>query len=463
MNGSMKDKNIQESQTQLRYSVVVLGDLGHSPRIINQALSLASLPNAQVDLVGYRGSAISPEVLEKANIALHFISSPPSLGPGLWKGWYLLFAPFKALFMFFALTLCLLRTQKADFILIQNPPAIPTLAVVKLINLLRGSSVIIDWHNFGYSILALKFGLRHPVVKIAHFYEWVFGRKAFAHITVTEAMARELKEVWKVKGKLIVLHDRAPSHFRRLEVDEAHATLLELESNFKVFRDLRSHFFSVGDLECSDSRTILTKTNTVTGKIELRDDRPYLLVSSTSWTPDEDFGLLLEALISYDGLAAESKDVRSLAVVITGKGPDKELFETKLEKIAPELRHISLALVWLPIHLYPKLLGLADLGVSLHSSSSGLDLPMKVVDMLGAGLPVCALDFDCMGELISHYKNGLLFSTSNELAAHLELLFTNPRGLAVLKDLREGASDFRAVNWKTHWENIMLPVLNETD
>ena len=72
-----------------------------------------------------------------------------------------------------------------------------------------------------------------------------------------------------------------------------------------------------------------------------------------------------------------------IVLAITGKGPEKEYYLEKISEI--ELKKVSILTPWLEADDYPKLLGCADLGVCLHTSSSGLDFPMK--GKLGFGLP----------------------------------------------------------------------------
>ena len=68
-----------------------------------------------------------------------------------------------------------------------------------------------------------------------------------------------------------------------------------------------------------------------------------LVVSSTSWTPDEDFGILLDALILYDAVASKeqrgafprSYDILypNLLVVVTGKGPQRAHYEKRMKHL----------------------------------------------------------------------------------------------------------------------------------
>ena len=138
----------------------------------------------------------------------------------------------------------------------------------------------------------------------------------------------------------------------------------------------------------SDTRFTTTNNSRAT----LRPERPAMLISSTSWTEDEDFDILFKALQEYDKMAdTKASKLPDLVCVITGKGPLKAHYQDIISQTT--LNHVQICTPWLEAEDYPTLVGSADLGICLHTSSSGLDLPMKVVDMFGCGVPVCAVGF----------------------------------------------------------------------
>ena len=115
---------------------------------------------------------------------------------------------------------------------------------------------------------------------------------------------------------------------------------------------------------------------------------------------------------------------------------------------------------WLKYEDYPLLLGSADLGICLHTSSSGLDLPMKVVDMFGAGLPVCATAFPCLSELVQDSVNGFVFHSEKELAQQIEeLLHAFPSDNTRLEQLRNGVAEFQKKRWEDNWRENAKPIL----
>ncbi|KAL8747218.1 MAG: hypothetical protein Q9190_000884 [Brigantiaea leucoxantha] len=307
----------------------------------------------------------------------------------------------------------------------QNPPTIPTLHVALLICFFRNTRLVIDWHNFGFSILAIKLGNAHPLVRISRIYEERLSRYATAHFTVTDAMARILRQDMSITAPVFSLHDRPFAQFKPLAEEQ------------------RLKFFSQ-----------LPETAPLINEIAL--SRIKVLVSSTSWTPDEDFSLLLDALTKYSSMAMTSHpNLPEILIIITGKGPLKAKFLSTVEVLKDEgrLEMAQVKTAWLTIEDYARLLGAADLGISLHISSSGVDLPMKVVDMLGAGLPVVGWsNFETWPELVTEGIDGKGFHNADELLEVLVDLLES--GDQKIRKLKIGAIKAGKKRWDDEWNPI---------
>jgi beta-1,4-mannosyltransferase len=420
------------SQTVVSVQVVVLGDLGRSPRMQYHALSIAN-HGASVDFIGYRESEIPENITTNQRISVVPIAPPPKLLQTSNKLLFLLVAPLKVLWQIWSLYYVLgYRTKAAKWMLVQNPPSIPTLAVAFFICFIRNTKLVIDWHNFGYSILALKLGESHSLVRISKIYEIVFSKTASAHFTVTNAMARVLKKSFNEEA--FVLHDRPASHFQPLTPEQRISFLKQLPE-------------------------------TSQDALAIGSGQTRLLVSSTSWTADEDFALLLSALVEYSAkVRTNTRQVPKLSVIITGKGPQEKKYLSQIARLNSEgkLSNVTIRTAWLSMSDYASLLGSADLGVSLHTSSSGVDLPMKVVDMFGAGLPVVGWSkFEAWPELVTEGVNGRGFGSANELCDLLVELFGD-MGVKLSK-LKEGAMMECERRWDDEWDPVAGRLLGFVD
>jgi len=198
--------------------------------------------------------------------------------------------------------------------------------------------------------------------------------------------------------------------------------------------------------------------------------------------------MLLKALEIYEKRAREVNrnggGLPKVVMIVTGKGPLKAKYVKEMDALQsgedPWL-WVRCNTLWLEAEDYPILLGCADLGICLHSSSSALDLPMKIVDMFGCGLPVCALNFACLNELVKDGTNGLIFTDATQLAQQIEILLTGFPTATALKTLRSSlvASSSRVGlagvqnsgipeegehwewnSWSDNWNTVVRPLLS---
>lgn len=401
-------------------AVVVLGDLGRSPRMQYHALALADA-GARVDLIGLAGSAPCAAVRAQPAIRVRTLPDPPSPRAAAGAA-YVAGAAWRARAQAGALRRAL-DDAAAPVLLVQTPPALPTLAVALRAARRHGARLVVDWHNLGHALLALRLGAGHPVVRAAALAERQLGRRADAHLCVSAALRAALGARWGIDAT--VLPDRPARRFAPLAP----------EAREVAARTLAARYGWSG-----------------TGA------RPALVVAPSGWTADDDFALLLAALPRAE--ARLPADGPGLCLLLTGAGPRREMVAAQVAALP--LARIAARTVWLAADDYPTALAAADLGLCLHRSAAGLDLPMKIADMFGAGLPVCALDDGgCLREMVAPDVDARLFADPDGLAdALVELVGGAAGATPALARLRAGARARAAgPRWDDAWRAQAAPLL----
>lgn len=376
--------------TGKRVAVVVLGDLARSPRMLNHVRSLVR-HGSIVSLIGYRENQL--EVLP--GVAVVPLQPWRRAGDQAPRGLYVIWSALRMASLGLGLALALLRARP-NSILVQNPPSFPVLTVAALAARWNGAKLIIDWHNYGFSLLALRLGADHFVVRRARDYEFRWGRRVAAHLCVSKALQTDLNNAGIHAN---VLYDRP-----------------------------------------------LTIEN---GRESRERQAPLRVVCPAGWSADENLEMLAQAL------AAIAVSTPPMEIHVTGEGPAQRELAPHLESLTR--RGLIVRTGFLSETEYRDLVRGADLGISLHRSSSGLDLAMKVVDLYAARVPVCALRYKTLDEQVRDGVTGFVFSSAPELASLLERLAAHPQEL---EPLRGNIAQEWSELWDEAWQREAAPLLD---
>jgi UDP-N-acetylglucosamine--N-acetylmuramyl-(pentapeptide) pyrophosphoryl-undecaprenol N-acetylglucosamine transferase len=379
--------------------IVVLGDLARSPRMLRHA-SAAMQHGMLVDLIGFRGQPLPPQMTAAR---LRTIPSFSSVRLEI-RFASLAAAALRQLLLAAALMARLLTAPRPDVLVVQTPPLLPALPVILFVARIRRIRVIVDWHNSTAAMVRARYG-RGVIATIVGRIERSIAQRLRHHLAVSAAMAEQLSI------RSTVLRDLPPANFVRA----THRT------GFEAAPGLHRH----------------------APIIDTDDDAPPLIVAPSSWSIDDDFDLLIDALRDAD---ARLRDGERLVLALTGYGERRTVIENAIDAL--QLTRIAVVTGWLTEPDFIALLGSADAGLSLHRSASGVDIPIKIAEMIGCGVPIIALDYgSALRETAG--TDATYFRSANDLA---EALLTVAR--------REGKPPQQATaSWEAEWDRLAWPML----
>ena len=448
----MSDKKEANQKEHFNVAVLVVGDLNRSPRMLNHCLSLTDSFEEinEISLIGYNGGDIRSDISTNPKIKQYYIREGLNkLLRKLPRFLFIFVALIKIITQVFSLSWILFRIPKFRFLILQNPPGIPAMLICWIICKIRGSKFIIDWHNYGYTILKVN---NRPqfLVNLACKYEKYLGKKSDVNFCVSQAEKRDLKKEFGIEA--VCLPDRpVKGLFKFLNENEAN----------ELYKKYPNELSSLIDSHLPENK----------------NNKPIVMISSTSWTPDEDFSLLLDSFIKTEEMILEhiedkdqknivnmTKDkIKKILFLITGRGPLRDKFMKKVAEA--KLKYFEVKSIWLESDDYPKLLSLVDLGISLHYSSSGIDLPMKVVDMFSGCLPVASIYYDTIVELVEENKNGFLFKNDKDLCKILKnviIEYSTTGKCEKIDKFRENLhKDLDKNDWVSQWKQRVIPSLKK--
>lgn len=183
MEDKIKSKNV---------CVVVLGDIGRSPRMEYHSLSLARMGH-KVDMIGYGETEPLDAIKEEPLLYYHYLIPNPNI-PQKYIN-YLIKTMWQALNLLFLFV----TVRKPDIMIVQNPPAIPSLMVCWIFCKIVGATFVIDWHNYAHTIMALNLSTKHVLVKVTKSIEIFIGKRADYNFCVTNAMKNDLFDKYKIR------------------------------------------------------------------------------------------------------------------------------------------------------------------------------------------------------------------------------------------------------------------------
>jgi beta-1,4-mannosyltransferase len=400
----------------MKVLVLVQGEIAQSPRMLNHARALRDA-GAAVSLVGYTQLPLPEGITRAPKVSVRRISEAGAeRTDSVPRAFYLPVAASRAARKTMRLAWLLsIMAGRFDVAIVQNPPAFPALPLALLAARTWGARVIVDWHNRAAAMLSLRLGGDGPLVRQASRVEGWLARRASAHLATSEAMRDDLRT--------------------RFGIDAA------------VLRDLPRR--RTAPLNAEQRISVIRRVLAARG-LSSGPDHAFVLVSPSSFGADEDMDMLLNALT----ITMRWSPDLPILLFATGFGPLRPKFEVRAREIATG--NLRIVTGWLPEPLYRDLLAAADLGISMHRSASGVDLPMKVVDMIEAGLPAVVFNYGpVLAELVPPALQPFMFTDADGLAARLGELLNGAR----LGPLHASMAAESGPLWPEEWRRVALPLI----